>query len=252
MSTENTQFFIAGDILLDIFDANYQPQGLIGPMNGEAVGIQPQSDRIDQTSKMRAGYGQVRNSVVVPKPAQLKLVLRDAPTDVLAMALGGEVAPLSTGAQTVANEAVTARLGKWVDLQWSNLNAGSVVVTDTTGATTYAEGVDYEINYRLGLIRALAGGAIADGAALLVDYTTAALSGERISALTRSQFKCRIIVDGVNMAQNNRRVRGEIFRAALAPEGELDLLSNSHINAAFAGVMETPVGQTAPFVLDYL
>ena len=252
MTQENTQFFVAGDVYLDIFDATFQPLGLIGPMNGEAMAVQPQTERVDQLSKMRDSYGQVRNSVVLPQPPELTLALRDVPVEVLAMAFGGDVQSLSEGAQTVTDESVTARLGKWVDLQYRNVNASSVTVTDSTGTTTYVEGTDYEINYRLGMLRALSGGAITDGQNLLVDYATSAVSGQRIQAMTRSQIKARIVVDGVNMADNNRQVRAEIFRATLAPDGALDLMSEEHITASFTGTMETPPGQTAPYILDYL
>ena len=252
MTQENTQFFVAGDVYLDIFDATFQPLGLIGPMNGEAMAVQPQTERVDQLSKMRDSYGQVRNSVVLPQPPELTLALRDVPVEVLAMAFGGDVQSLSEGAQTVTDESVTARLGKWVDLQYRNVNASSVVVTDSTGTTTYVEGTDYEINYRLGMLRALSGGAITDVQDLLVDYATSAVSGQRIQAMTRSQIKASIVVDGVNMADNNRQVRAEIFRATLAPDGALDLMAEEHITASFTGTMETPPGQTAPYILDYL
>jgi hypothetical protein len=252
MSSENTQFFLAGDIYLDIFDANYQPTGLIGPMNGELLSMQPQSNRIDQMSKMRDTYGQVRNSVLIPQPSEIKLTLRDVPSDVLAAAFMGDVATLSEGAATVTDEPVTARLGKWASLPNRNLDSNSVTVTDSTGATTFAEGTDYQINYRSGLIRAISGGNITDGQALLVDYTASAVAGERVSTMTVSQMKARILVDGVNMADQNRQVHAEIYRATLAPDQALDLLAEQHATVSFTGTMETPTGKTSPAHIDTL
>jgi len=252
MSTENTQFFLAGDVYLDIFDANYQPTGLIGPMNGELLSMQPQSNRIDQLSKMRDTYGQVRNSVLIPQPSEIKLSLRDVPGEVLAAAFMGDVSTLSEGAATVTDEPVTARLGKWISLPNRNLDSGSVAVTDSTGGTTYNEGTDYEINYRSGLIRALSGGSITDGQSLLVDYSSSAVSGERVSTMTVSQMKARILVDGVNMADGNRQVHAEIYRATLAPDQALDLLAEQHAVVSFTGTMETPAGKTSPAHIDNL
>jgi len=252
MSTENTQLFLAGDVYLDIFDATYQPTGLIGPMNGELLSMQPQSNRIDLPSKMRDTYGQVRNSVIIPQPAEIKLTLRDVPSEVLAAAFMGDVSAISEGAATVTDEPVTARLGKWISLPNRNLDSGSVVVTDNTGNTVYSEGTDYEINYRMGLFRPLAGGSISDGQPLLVDYTASAVNGERIHAVTRSQIKARILLDGVNMADNNRQVHAEIYRATLAPDQALDLLAEQHVTVSFTGTMETPAGKTLPAHLDYL
>ncbi len=252
MTDANVQFFLAGDVYLDIFDANNQPLGLIGPMNGETVAAKPEADRIDQLSKMRDSYGQVRNSVNLPKPSTLTLALRDVPTEVLAMALGGSVVDVNETAQTVTDESVTAKLGRWVDLQYRNINAGSVVVTDSGGTITYLEGTDYEINYHLGLIRAIEGGAITDGQSLLVDYATSAVTGKRITAMTRSQFKCRILVDGVNMADDNKQVHAEIYRATLTADGEIDLLAEEHLTVSFTGTMETPAGKSEPYTLDRL
>lgn len=48
---------------------------------------------------------------------------------------------------------------------------GSVVVTDTTGATIYTEGVDYTIDYSNGTITTLAAGAINDSNDVKVDWT---------------------------------------------------------------------------------
>ncbi len=252
MSNENTQFFLAGDIYLDIFDGTFQPTGLIGPMNGELLSMQPQSNRIDQPSKMRDTYGQVRNSVLIPQPSEIKLTLRDVPGEVLAAAFMGGMASLSEGAATVTDEPVTARLGRWLDLPNRNLDANTVNVTDSAGSTTYNEGTDYEINYRLGMIRPLAGGAINDAQTTLVDFASSAVTGERISTMTVSQMKGRILVDGVNMADNNRQVHAEIFRATLAPDQALDLLAEQHAVVSFTGTMETPVGKTSPAIIDNL
>jgi len=71
----------------------------------------------------------------------------------------------------IVDESVTlsTTVGSHVALTNDNIVPGTVTVTDSTGATTYTEGTDYEINYPNGTIAPLTT-ALA-GATVLVDYT---------------------------------------------------------------------------------
>lgn len=76
----------------------------------------------------------------------------------------------------VQDEAIAANHGVAVPLAaaagpgFNKINAGTVVVTDNAGTTTYSEGTDYTVDYVTGEITALATGAILNGQNLLVDY----------------------------------------------------------------------------------
>jgi hypothetical protein len=72
---------------------------------------------------------------------------------------------------TVADEVVTADTGVWVAMANKRLRPGTVVVTHTSGAPTYVDGTDYVIDYEVGKLWAISGGAIADNESLKVDYT---------------------------------------------------------------------------------
>jgi hypothetical protein len=83
-------------------------------------------------------------------------------------------------AGAVGNEAVTARHDKWVKLTYRSVS--NVVITNSTGVTTYTEITDYEIDYATGRIKALSTGSITDAQALLVDYHYASVTYPTIAA----------------------------------------------------------------------
>jgi hypothetical protein len=81
----------------------------------------------------------------------------------------------STG--SITDESVTAIVASgdpetsWVGLAHGRLNFGTVVLTSDPAGTTYVEGTDYVIDYAAGKLLCLDAGSIANGAALLIDYT---------------------------------------------------------------------------------
>lgn len=251
MSDENTQILLAGDVYISRLDGAGNPLGLIGPLNTDQLQIKQEVEEKVQTSQMRDTFGQTRASVNLPKPAVVSIGFQDQPSELLAMALLGDTSALSESAATVTDEPVTAVLGKWVKLPNRNITAASVVVTDTVPNPAFTEGTDYEINYRLGMIRALAGGAITDGMSLLVDYDSGAVAGTRIAGGSESQISARILLDGKNLV-NGQSVHLEIHQSTLRPDGDIDLNSSEFITTTLTGNMITPAGKSSPFVLDEL
>ncbi len=82
----------------------------------------------------------------------------------------------------VADETFTAGpAGTAVDLTHARIEQGSMMVTDVTGATTFIEGTDYQVDHDSGRITILAGGAMAQGTAYLAGYTTEGVSSVEIA-----------------------------------------------------------------------
>jgi flagellar hook-associated protein 3 FlgL len=79
--------------------------------------------------------------------------------------------PPYSASQTVTGETVGLADLEFVDLAHAAVAAGSVAVTGSMGEV-YAEGVDYEIDYAVGRIRRLAGGAMGSGDTYYVAYQT--------------------------------------------------------------------------------
>jgi hypothetical protein len=127
--------------------------------------------------------------------------------------------------EVLASATVTGLAGKYF---WTaKQNISSVAVKQ--GATTFTVDVDYE-EYDLvrGIIRVIDGGAIADGTALTVDYSYAAMTGA--TALDQ-------VFGGVNTAIEGRlRFRSnnttgpnwdlDVFNASITPNGDIGFISD--------------------------
>jgi hypothetical protein len=107
-----------------------------------------------------------------------------APTRIYYERYEGETG--STG--TATDESITASPGTPVQLANRRLHPGSMVVTSDPAGTTYAEGTDFVVDYGDGQVTVLPGGAIADGAALLVDYTFDAIRKGEMAPIARAKM----------------------------------------------------------------
>ena len=212
--------------------------------------IKANADIKELESKGRDSYGQVLATVALQRPAELSIGLRGANRESLTLAFMGEQAALNQGAGTVTDEASGAHLGKWVQLSRQNLNAAGFALTNTGGTTTYVLGTDYEVNYRLGMYRALAGGAIAEAQELLADFSYAAISGTRVRGAVRPQLRCALMLDGKNLV-DDRPVICRVWEAVLTPSAEFDFLSDDWSEIELEGRLVTPPGKTSPFEIEF-
>lgn len=219
----------------------------VGPLEGTRFAIQPNVEFQDMVSRGRGTSGQILESVPTQQPADFSITLAEGAPEVLALGFMGSLAAFSQASGTASNEAVTALLGKWVFL--SKTKVSSVVVTDVAGTTTYVNGTDYIVNTDLGWIKALPGGAIADNTAIHVDFSHAAITGQRISGATTPDLRARFTMDGVNRA-DGKDCKVTVFEAILAPDQAVDLLANGFVTTSLTGRMKTPSGFTSPFIVD--
>ncbi len=72
----------------------------------------------------------------------------------------------------VIDEQFTAAVDTEVLLEYTELEEGSVVVTDPGGGGSYVEGVDYTVDYENGTITVLGTGGMSDGTDYEIDYHT--------------------------------------------------------------------------------
>lgn len=238
----------------DVYIARYNPalaafEEFQGPYEATKFEIKAGSDLKEQTSRGRDSYGQVIESVTIPKPVDFSLELAEVNKDSMTIALLGTAAALVQAAGTLTDEAINAKLGAWVALSKQNITDTGLSVTDSAGTTTYVLGTDYDINYRLGWIRAIAGGAITDGEALKVDATYNAISGTRIRGATNSQIRMKVMFDGVNFA-DGLPVIVNCQEAVVASDAAFDFLQSDFAKVPLTGRLKTPVGATEPFTVD--
>lgn len=72
------------------------------------------------------------------------------------------------------------------------------------------------------------------------------MEGQRITGGTRPLCKCKIFVDGKNLA-SGKLCTLEIDEATLSPTGEIDLLNGEFVSTELTGTMKTLTGKTNPY-----
>ena len=249
MLLTNDGFLLEGTLFFNRLNQLGVLTGLVTLPGVAKLSIKLSSDIKDQISKDKGQYGQVIASVAIPKPTELSISLNNGTKDGVALALMGTSSITSSGGGTATAEAVTASLGFWINFINNNITAGSVMVTNTGAITTYIENTDYEINYALGMIRAIPGGAITDTEALKVSYAYGAKSGWQVQGGTLPQAKGVLILDGRNLV-NNKSVKFEAFNVLLVADGDFMLIGDDITNFSLSGRMLTPSGMAEPFTID--
>ena len=243
-------FIGAGNIMLNPFTTGSTQSGYEAVTQAGKMEIKPNSEIKELSSKGRDTYGQVTASVSINKPADFSLTLTQVNPTTLRLMFMGEDEAINQGAATVTDEAISAKLGKWVPLSKKNILAAGLSITNTGATITYVKDLDYEINYRLGWIRPLVGGAIAEAEALKANFAAGAISGNRILGARKPSLRCSVMLDGKNMVDDSP-VIAEVFEAVLTPQSGFDFLADDWNECVLEGRMTTPVGKPAPFVVEF-
>lgn len=217
-----------------------------GPFECTKFEIKPNIDLKEQVSKGRSTYGQVIETVAIPKPAALTVDLAEVNKTSLALALLGTTANLAQAAGSLTAESVVVKLGSWVPLSKAALT-GAQTVKDSAEAVTYVEGVDYLVNKQLGWIKAM-GSTIVDGATLKVSSAYGAISGTSIAGQTQTQVRAKFKLDGKNFA-DDLPVIVTVHEAVIAADSAFDFLANDFNTVSLPGRMKTPTGYTEPFTV---
>ncbi|WP_354684445.1 hypothetical protein [Cupriavidus necator] len=245
-------FIGAGDLYIARYNpaiSNFDP--FKGPYEANKFEIKPAVDIKDNTSKGRATYGQILETVTLPKPTEFALELAEVNREGLTTALLGTDSDINVAAGSITDEAITAKLGGWIELSKQNFQQTGFLVKNTAGSTTYVLDTDYEVNWRLGWIRPKVGGAITEGQALKVTGNTNAMTGTLIRGSTNAQIRCRLRLDGINFA-DNLPVIVDVYEAVIAANSAFDFLQSDFAKISLPGRLKTPVGKTEPYTVKLL
>lgn len=240
----------AGDLYFTAEDADGN-FGAYQQVECDKLEISTPSEFKEKVSKGRTTYGQPFVSVPVAQPAAFSITLSEVSREVFAMLLSGLLVPMTSVGGAFTDLAVTAVLDKWVEIGRENIATAGFTVKNDAGTTTYAEGTDYEVNRRLGLLKALSTGAIAAAAPLKVGGTESAITaGARINGAQRYKTVMKLRLDGVNLV-NNQDVLLTADRAVVASDAAYDFLQDEVSEAPLAGKLEIPAPGQAPFTLEW-
>lgn len=252
-------FIGAGDVWLNRIDpVTGLFAGWVGPLEASKFALKTNATLKELKSKSRDGYGQIIESVPLQDPAEFSMTLREANKENITLMFMGEEAVLTQGSGSLTDAALNLKAGKATALANQNVNTAAFVLTSSPAGTTYVLGTDYTVNYRLGLVQAIAGSALATAVAaagapglnLLVDYGWAAISGARVRGGVQPQLRAWVKFDGKNFA-DGAPVICEVYEGILTPDSEFDFLADDWNELPLNGRMKTPVGKTEPFVVDF-
>lgn len=242
---------LAGDVYIDRLSDTGASTGLVGPINVTQLSLQTPTEKVQRTSKRKDSYGQTLDTVNLQQPTTIEMVIDDQPAELLAMAMLGDVEQINQGAGSVTLTDITLPAdNKWAKLPHANLSEAGLELFESDGTTPIAAAA-FEVNYALGMIRTLPGGAQDTGSAVAakISYEYLARTGTRIKAGARSQISMKIFMDGTNLA-NGLPCKLEVPKASVAPSEAVDLFSSEYVSTTLAGDVILVDGETAPFYFD--
>ena len=241
-------FLGSGDLYIDrLSDAGVSQGAKIAGATTKFA-LNTESELKEQTGKGRDNYGQVIASATIPGKTNIGLTINQLDAENMALAFLGDVAPLTQAEQTGLAVTITAIADRYVEMGVEQIS--NVVVKDETDAETYALGVDYELNTRLGMIKVLPAGSIGDGDVLHVTLNAAAVSANKVTGSTSPIIRCKLVLDGKNYV-NGKNCKVTVFEARLKPNTEVDFLSDDFLPLELEGLCEIPDGMTTSFEVVY-
>lgn len=185
------------------------------------------------------------------------LIIKDWTEEMEAAFLLGTASTHSQASTPVVDQPQTASLGSYLYLGRSasnptgDKNVSSVVVTDSTGVTTYVAGTDYVTSaedLKKGRIWIPAtGSSISEGESLLVDYTPAAESRSRVASGGLTAKTAWLIFD--SDYSNGDAEEIVIPKVKLIPAGEITLKDRENPRAMqFDLKIETRTGYEQVYI----
>ncbi len=222
---------------------------------GEAYPLSLQlSDEVVSIKSRRCDTGGMNiGSKKQPAGGTGSLTLHEYTANSVAKGLKAMVTKREVSASTLTDQAVTVgKFGEFVEIGAEDLS--SVVVTDSTGSTTYEEGVDYDLNPVLGLIAAKKGGGITEDGSVLVDAESGAFSGARLTIGAKASGKYALKGNLVNEF-SGESVKIYLRKVTLTTNNEVNFISEEgteHEQIEFTLTPEIPTGQKDYGTIDGL
>ena len=215
----------------------------------DALSIATPSELKEKISKGRDTYGQAFVSFGVPQPTEFEITLSEMTREIFAMQLSGVIETLTAASGTLTDVVVTAVLDAWVEIGHENLADTGITVTNVAGTVTYVEGTDYELNRRLGFLKALSTGDIVAGD-VHVSGDKDAIAGQRILGARNYNSVFKFDLDGINLVTKKTMIL-RAGQATVSSQDAWDFLGGELANVPLKGRLEIPAAGLPPFTLDY-
>lgn len=217
--------------------------------NATEFSVSMSSEVLERISKKRGTYGQVLNTITLPKAGELSITIDTINKETFAMALMGSLGVDDMKAETIADEEIDFKPDVWLKLPHRYID-GEVVVKDASAAST-VDDKEVEVEPRLGLFRVTAAGAAAANieGTVKVSYKTATWTRWVIQAFKATELRGELWLDGKN------RITGEdvllhMPQFTLAVDGEFNFFTDEFNTITFKGRPETAEGYETAFTVE--
>ena len=197
-------------------------------------------------SRMKESAGNALDSVTIKDATEIAFGSDTFNKLTLGMALSGKSIELDTAAANVADEVVrvTAK-DAWLDLAKQNIDRDSVKVKNAAGQAAKSEYIELKDN--LGWIKVSPeADSINVGEEIKVSYKTRAGGGIQIEASTETDYDFEFWLDGYNAASQKNFIL-HIPSMVVAPNSEIDWLSDDFAKAEFTGTAVLVDGNKVPY-----
>lgn len=241
----NTQqgFSYEGDIYAMRYVNNVLQNKAIGPFEVTLFSAQPSNETIERQANRLGQTGKTRGSVGRTLATELQLNFNAANADLYALLFLGTTTALSVSGSTVASEVIAdMEHDKPYKVAHENISALAV-----TGKTL---GTDFEIvDAKLGLVRILSTGTIADGSDVDFAYTYAGITGTTVNVGTESKVDVKLIG---NLRNRETQVYSQMIvpKVTLSPNNAIQLIADDYATAELSGKCVLVDGEAADFYLS--
>lgn len=207
----------------------------------------PEVETVSRISKRREDAGQTLDEFQeTTGTPTMSMTTNSAIPEIMAMILLGDKIAVDVSAGSAAAESVTFYHDKWVQLANINVEDGTVSIDDGASGT-FTEGTDYEVNERLGMIKALSTGTMDDATAYDTSYDYTAITGYKVVGHTKQNVRVKLFGD---MEDQNTKKRGELLvhDARLRPSDAIGFIQDqAFLEGTLEGSLVTPAGEDGPF-----
>jgi hypothetical protein len=215
-----------GSLLLDLNDDDGVPQHLEFVGNATGVSLNWDITQVELYSSTERTAGLV-DRARTRAGLTMSAVLNEFTLTNLRLHLLGEEATSNQSSGTSATANLNnVKLDHYYEI--GSRQVTNVVVND--GSNNLTVDVDYELNSEFGVIHPLTGGAIDEGDDLLVTFDKPALAFTSVRLGKKSQQIARVVylADDANSAGAASKDRLELWKVDVAPDGELQLISDEY------------------------
>jgi hypothetical protein len=224
-----------GKIYFDRFDANGVRTGEIFLGNCPTFEITPASEDIKLYSSAEKAAPLIASDVTRTTLA-LRIAGSEFSKENLAMALFGDTSTLSQTGAAVTDEEITGVIqGRYFPLLYRDVSL--VTVTSSPAGTTYDVDDDYTVDAVSGRIYIVEGGAIADDADILVDYTYGTIALPTIRGMNQTSVKGYLRFKGD--PARGPKYECEIWRASVRSDGAIGFIADEYGSWTLTGDIES-------------